>query len=89
MGKDTQIIFGFLLQTKDLPQRNGQMNVVIGEGSRGLCDGAFPFETTHYGPDLTLQRQGGDPVSSSIIVNAILYDKIQCIKECRWPWGWL
>lgn len=64
-----------------------KMNVLNGEGFQGLCDGAFPSHT-HYGPDLTLQRQGGDPVSSSIIVNAILYDKIQCIKECRWSWEW-
>ena len=65
------------------------MNVVNGEGSQSLCDGTLPSQTTHYSPDLTLQRHDEDPVNSLIIVNAILYDKIQCIKECRWPWGWL
>lgn len=40
-------------------------------------------------PILTTQRHSQDPVSNPCIVNAILYDKIQCIQECRWPWGWL
>ena len=89
VNEDPQIIFGFQLQTKTSLEEMVKMNVANGEGSQGLCDGASPSQTTHWSPNLTLRRHDEDPVSSPIIVNATLHDKTQCIKKCRWPWGWL
>lgn len=46
-----------------------------------------PPHTTHYSANLIIQRHDQNLVSNPFILSAILYDKIQCIKECRWPWG--
>ena len=81
--------FGFELQTKNLPRELAEMKVVNGDDAR-------VSEMVHhlprqplYRPNLTTQRHDQDPFSNQFTVNAFLYDKIQYIKEGRWPWGCL